>query len=289
MREFYTGWLTHWGENIVKTNAASTAAALEKILSRNGSAVLYMAHGGTNFGFYSGSNTGANESDYKPDLTSYDYDAPIQESGDVNNAKFKALRRVINKYSSASLPSIPRNPNRTAYGHIQLKKTVYLLDTLNIKNTIDVAESESPISMESAGQYAGNNEGSILSIPKVHDRAQVFISCPSRNDDERPTYIGTIERWSNRPLHLPYINCPSYNKLFVLYGADRLIRGHLNKFHELGHSNEECEGGGSNEKQGSNGEGSLNAGCDWNKDHSNEGHLNKKHSSEGSKVGPSEG
>lgn len=32
-----------------------------------------MAHGGTNFGFYNGANTGANEADYKPDLTSYDY------------------------------------------------------------------------------------------------------------------------------------------------------------------------------------------------------------------------
>lgn len=32
-----------------------------------------MAHGGTNLGLYSGANTGANESDYKPDLTSYDY------------------------------------------------------------------------------------------------------------------------------------------------------------------------------------------------------------------------
>lgn len=32
-----------------------------------------MAHGGTNFGFYNGANAGANEADYKPDLTSYDY------------------------------------------------------------------------------------------------------------------------------------------------------------------------------------------------------------------------
>jgi beta-galactosidase len=32
-----------------------------------------MAHGGTNFGFYNGANTGGDESDYKPDLTSYDY------------------------------------------------------------------------------------------------------------------------------------------------------------------------------------------------------------------------
>jgi hypothetical protein len=32
-----------------------------------------MAHGGSNFGFYNGANTGADEADYKPDLTSYDY------------------------------------------------------------------------------------------------------------------------------------------------------------------------------------------------------------------------
>jgi hypothetical protein len=32
-----------------------------------------MVHGGTNFGFYSGANTGAGVSDYQPDITSYDY------------------------------------------------------------------------------------------------------------------------------------------------------------------------------------------------------------------------
>lgn len=41
-REFYTGWLTHWGEKIARTDADFTAAALEKILSRNGSVVLYV-------------------------------------------------------------------------------------------------------------------------------------------------------------------------------------------------------------------------------------------------------
>ena len=35
--------------------------------------MVQMAHGGTNFGFYSGANTGQDEYDYKPDLTSYDY------------------------------------------------------------------------------------------------------------------------------------------------------------------------------------------------------------------------
>lgn len=42
IREFYTGWLTHWGEKIAKTDADFTAAALEKILQKNGSAVLYV-------------------------------------------------------------------------------------------------------------------------------------------------------------------------------------------------------------------------------------------------------
>ena len=41
-REFYTGWLTHWGENMAKTGADFTAAALENILMGNGSAVLYV-------------------------------------------------------------------------------------------------------------------------------------------------------------------------------------------------------------------------------------------------------
>lgn len=41
-REFYTGWLTHWGEKIAKTDAEFTATELEKILSRNGSVVLYV-------------------------------------------------------------------------------------------------------------------------------------------------------------------------------------------------------------------------------------------------------
>ncbi|KAK7854829.1 beta-galactosidase 17 [Quercus suber] len=175
--EFYTGWLTHWGEKLAATDADFTAAALEKILARNGSAVLYMAHGGTNFGFYNGANTGGNESDYKPDLTSYDYDAPIRETGDVNNAKFKAIRSVIKKYSAKPLPSVPPNKEKAGYGPIDLQKKEFLFDILNRINSIGIVKSENPISMESVGQmfgfllyvseYAAKADGSVLSIPKV--------------------------------------------------------------------------------------------------------------------------
>uniref|UniRef100_A0A2N9HLX8 Beta-galactosidase n=1 Tax=Fagus sylvatica TaxID=28930 RepID=A0A2N9HLX8_FAGSY len=147
------------------------------------SAVLYMAHGGTNFGFYNGANTGGDESEYKPDLTSYDYDAPIRETGDVDNAKFKALRSVIQKYSAESLPSVPTNNEKAGYGPIHLQKKEFLFDILNRIDYIDLVESENPISMESVGQmfgfllyvseYAAKADGSILSIPKVENMGRI--------------------------------------------------------------------------------------------------------------------
>lgn len=50
---------------------------------------------------------------------------------------------------------------------------------------------------------------------QVHDRAQVFISCPE-DSGKRPTYVDVITRQTNRPIYLPYIKCASKNKLFIL-------------------------------------------------------------------------
>ncbi|KAJ0985530.1 hypothetical protein J5N97_003886 [Dioscorea zingiberensis] len=225
--EFYTGWLTHWGEKIAVTDANSTAAALQKILSLNASAVLYMAHGGTNFGFFSGANTGENEKDYKADLTSYDYDAPIKESGDVQNLKFKALRNVIQKYSRGSLPPFPTNNEIARYGPVKVSKVASLFQVLHaLCDPIQVIETDQPVSMESIGQmygfllytseYPEKESGSILSIPKVHDRAQVFIRCSLADNERSLIYIGTIERWSNREFAVPFIKCSSNVSLFIL-------------------------------------------------------------------------
>ncbi|XP_061371081.1 beta-galactosidase 17 isoform X2 [Gastrolobium bilobum] len=200
--EFYTGWLTHWGEKFARTDAELTAAALEEILRKNGSAVLYMGHGGTNFGFYNGANTHADEADYQPDLTSYDYDAPITEAGDVDNSKFNAIRRVIARYSSVPLPSVPPSNGKTSYGSIHLQRKAFLFDMFDFTSSTNVFESENPMSMEYVGQ--------------LHDRAQVFISCPSEESDSRPTYVGTLERWSNNKLSLPEFKCHSNINLLIL-------------------------------------------------------------------------
>ncbi|KAL0415095.1 UNVERIFIED_CONTAM: Beta-galactosidase 17 [Sesamum latifolium] len=218
--EFYTGWLTHWGEKIASTDATFTATYLEKILSMNGSAILYMAHGGTNFGFYSGANTGSNEADYKPDLTSYDYDAPIRESGDVDNAKYKALRRVIAKYSTEPLASVPPDNEKIAYGRIKLDKVSFLYDMIGMKDLVDVVESENPISMEAIGQMFGfvlyaseynpKGNGSVLFIPKVENMGRLNYGpyifdrkgiLSSVYLDSRPLY-----KWKMLPIPLQNLN-----------------------------------------------------------------------------------
>ncbi|CAN6359341.1 unnamed protein product [Urochloa humidicola] len=224
--EFYTGWLTHWGESIATTDATSTAKALKRILCHNASAVLYMAHGGTNFGFYNGANTGQDESDYKADLTSYDYDAPIKEHGDVHNSKYKALRRVIHECTGTPLHPLPSDIEKANYGLVKLQKVASLFDIIdNISDPFKIAVSEHPLYMEQIGQmfgfllymseYQGKIPSSILSIPKVHDRAQVFLSC-STDGIRSPRYAGVIERWSSKTLQLPNLRCSSNTSLYVL-------------------------------------------------------------------------
>ena len=67
--ECYTGWLTHWGEG--GANTSSSAPHVDSILGQyDGSISLYMGHGGTNFGFFSGANGGGGSS-FQPHITSY--------------------------------------------------------------------------------------------------------------------------------------------------------------------------------------------------------------------------
>lgn len=60
---------------------------------------FYMFCGGTNFGFTSGaSNFGPGK--YSPHITSYDFDAPIDESGDVTQ-KYFTIKNILKKVNCA--------------------------------------------------------------------------------------------------------------------------------------------------------------------------------------------
>ena len=77
--ETYPGWLTHWGEKWAKTDTTDLLKEIKFLMDNKKSFNLYVIHGGTNFGFTAGANSGGKG--YEPDVTSYDYDAPISEQG----------------------------------------------------------------------------------------------------------------------------------------------------------------------------------------------------------------
>ncbi|KAG0588316.1 hypothetical protein KC19_2G233900 [Ceratodon purpureus] len=221
--EFYTGWLTHWGEKLAQTDAKSTAEALDDILRLNASVVLYMVHGGTNFGFNSGANTGAGASDFQPDITSYDYDAPIGEGGDVDNAKYQEIRKVISKYVDGELSEPPSLPLRIAYGEVTVRAMGSVFDLLDFISTPVDMKLEWPVPMEQLKQgsgfilYRSNlpasvRPGSILSVVEVYDRAQVFVGNTTRNR----IFLGTLERWSSNSLTLPAAAAVSGLQLDIL-------------------------------------------------------------------------
>ncbi|XP_049521115.1 beta-galactosidase [Dermacentor silvarum] len=89
--ELYVGWLDHWGEPHHLVNATHLAQTIRTLLAMKASFNLYMFHGGTNFGFKTGANMAKG---FQPQLTSYDYDAPINEAGDATE-KFKVIRDAI--------------------------------------------------------------------------------------------------------------------------------------------------------------------------------------------------
>jgi len=99
--EFYPGWLAHWQEPHPKVNSSDVVKQMNSMLSMNASFSFYMFHGGTNFGFTSGANTdetGGNVG-YLPQLTSYDYDAPLTEAGDLTEKYFKIKETLENAVS----------------------------------------------------------------------------------------------------------------------------------------------------------------------------------------------
>ena len=77
--ETYPGWLRHWGEG--NWRASDISKTVSWYVETKKSFCLFVAHGGTSFGFTAGANDGEGKGKYEPDLTSYDYGAPISEQG----------------------------------------------------------------------------------------------------------------------------------------------------------------------------------------------------------------
>lgn len=145
--EFYPGWLDHWAEPFPKVKTEVVAKQTQKYLDGGVSFNYYMVHGGTNFGFTSGANYD-NKHDIQPDLTSYDYDAPISEAGWATE-KYMVLRNLLKKPET---PAIPAQIPVITIPEITLTKAVDLED---VKNNIEPVSADNPLTFEELNQGHG--------------------------------------------------------------------------------------------------------------------------------------
>ncbi|KAH8415064.1 hypothetical protein KR215_001396, partial [Drosophila sulfurigaster] len=185
--EFYPGWLTHWQETNQRRDGQEVADALKTILSYNASVNLYMFFGGTNFGFTAGANYDLDGGiGYAADITSYDYDAVMDEAGGVTT-KYELVKQVIGEV--LELPQITLEPaKRLAYGKVELTPALELLSPEGraalSKGTPVTAEK--PKSFEEVDQYSGlllyettlpdmDLDPTLLKVEDLRDRAHVFV------------------------------------------------------------------------------------------------------------------
>lgn len=185
--EYWDGWFDHWGEKHVVVNQKKVVEEYAWMLHRGYSINLYMFEGGTSFGFMNGANIDGKT--YHPDVTSYDYDAPLDEGGRPTKLYY-ALRTVIAQHNHGeAIPDVPPSSPTIAVPQFPLTKSVSLWKTL----PKPIAANE-PISMEMLGQSYGYIlyrtaiakpfHGELV-LQHMQDYAQIYLN---------GSFVGTLDR-----------------------------------------------------------------------------------------------
>jgi beta-galactosidase len=174
--EYWSGWFDHWGRNHVSTNTDQQVAEYELLLRQGFSINLYILWGGTSFGWMNGANSDGK--DYQPDVTSYDYDAPISERGEPREKYFR-LRDAITHVTGVEPPPVPTIPSTTTYPIQSAEESASLWD--NLPQPIS---SPRLMTMEEIGQSYGYilytthldaSQTGQLVLDGLHDYACVYL------------------------------------------------------------------------------------------------------------------
>jgi len=128
--EWYPAWFDWWGTKHHTVPAENYTARLDRVLSAGISINMYMFHGGTTRGFMNGANYN-DKNPYEPQISSYDYDAPLDEAGNAT-PKFMLFRKIIQHHLPAgqTLPPVPAAKPTIAISNIRLTQHAGILDIL---------------------------------------------------------------------------------------------------------------------------------------------------------------
>jgi beta-galactosidase len=175
--EYWAGWFDHWGEPHQKLDAQKEADELSWILSQHFSVSIYMVEGGTNFGWMNGANI--DKKKYEPDTTSYDYDAPIDESGRPT-AKYTLFRDAIAKATGVPPPPVPTVPALQSLPAFALTASAPLAETL--PKPIESEQIQSMEDLDQAYGYilyrttiAAPVKGDLV-LDELHDYARIYAN-----------------------------------------------------------------------------------------------------------------
>jgi beta-galactosidase len=173
--EFYPGWFDTWGQPHHTGKPENYLPNLELMLKMGASFSIYMAHGGTTFGLWSGCDR-----PFKPDTSSYDYDAPISEAGWAT-PKFFATSELFSKYllPGEKLPEPPAANPVVSFAPVELNEVAPVFENLPA-----AIRDETPRNMEAYDQGYGcilyrtkipAGAATTLEAAAIHDFGFVFI------------------------------------------------------------------------------------------------------------------
>ncbi len=207
--EFWSGWFDKWGANHETRPATDMIAGIDEMLSKGISFSLYMTHGGTNWGHWAG----ANSPGFAPDVTSYDYDAPINEQGSPT-PKYWELRKALEKYTDGKQSPVPAPIKTREIAKFNFTEVAPLFSNLPDPKSDLILKT-----MEEYDQGFGSIlyqtslpelvNGGILTVKDAHDYAQVFID---------GKFIGKLDR-RNGEKQIPIPACKNGAKLDILVEA----------------------------------------------------------------------
>jgi beta-galactosidase len=176
--EFWDGWFDHWGAHHHTTSVEESARDLDDLLSAGASVNIYMFHGGTNAGFTNGAN---DKGVYQPLVTSYDYDAPLDEAGNPT-AKYWAFREVLSRYTALADEDVPAEASDASVLDARLTSVVPLAHV--VESLGSWASFDHVPTMEELGGFEGfalyrteiDEAGAgVLEFAEVRDRAIVTL------------------------------------------------------------------------------------------------------------------
>jgi len=150
--EFWAGWFDYWGHGRNLLNNEVFEKTLKEILKRGASVNFYMFHGGTNFGFMNGAIE-LEKGYYTADVTSYDYDCPVDESGN-RTEKWEIIKRCLDGQKTSSENEYKNEAE--AYGEFEAEKMVKLCE-IGISKELD-----EPTNMENLDQAFGYTSYSVF-------------------------------------------------------------------------------------------------------------------------------